>query len=80
MQGWSYVGNSKKAHYFDIPEDKTGGKSLCGKWMLLNANPDWLEDEMHISPDNCASCKRKLKELYSEKFKSDSEEYGYDSW
>lgn len=59
MKGWSYVGNSTKAHYFIIPEGKTGGKSLCGKWMLLNINPDWLDDDNHFSPDNCKACSKK---------------------
>lgn len=68
MRGWTFPGTSRKAHYFDIEEGKTGGLSICGKWMLLQTNQDYLEDNKHESKDNCTSCIKKLKKLYPEFF------------
>jgi hypothetical protein len=50
-EGWTWLFNSRKWHYF---RDQ---KSLCGKWAILG-NPT-LEQGNDRSPDNCASCKRK---------------------
>jgi len=70
MKGWSFIGTSTKAHYFDIPEGKTGGKSLCGKWMLLQANPRNLFDIHHDHELNCMSCIKKLKKKHPELYQS----------
>ena len=45
--------------------------------MLLNANPAYLENEAHHSPDNCKSCHRILMRGFPEEIKKDAEEYGY---
>lgn len=50
-EGWTWLQNSPKWHYF---VDYT---SLCGKWMLLATGA--LEQGMDSSPDNCATCKKK---------------------
>jgi hypothetical protein len=55
-EGWAFLWNSKKWHYF------RDGRSLCGRWMCFSYDVD--EKEKIDSPDNCAACKRKrLKEL-----------------
>lgn len=55
-EGWTWLINSRKWHYF------RDGRSICGKFMLLG-NPE-LEPFGDKSPDNCAACQRKrLKEL-----------------
>jgi len=51
-EGWTWLINSTKWHYF------RNGKSLCGKWMTFG-NPD-LEQGNNNSPDNCKSCRNKL--------------------
>lgn len=51
-EGWTWLKNSRKWHYF---VDK---RSLCGKWQVV-ADDD-LEQGNDDSPDNCAACKRKL--------------------
>ena len=76
MRGWAFVGNSRKAHYFIIPEGKTGGMSLCNGWMLLGASQDYLEDEAHFSSDNCKKCNRMLVRDHPEIIEKDKEEYG----
>jgi hypothetical protein len=53
-EGWTYLLNSRKWHYFTDEENK----SLCGKFMLLSL-PE-LEQGNDESPDNCAACKRAL--------------------
>jgi len=71
MRGWSFIGNSRKAHYFIIEEGKTGGTSLYGNWMLLFGNSAYLEDNKHFSSDNCKECSRKRVILYLKR-----DEYG----
>lgn len=66
MRGWAKVGNSRKYHYFIIEEGKTGGTSLCGQWLLLNTNEEYLDDSKHDHEENCASCKRKRARLEGE--------------
>lgn len=53
-EGWTWLQNAKKWHYF------VDGESLCGRYMLL-AIPD-LQQGNDDSPDNCVTCRRKLKE------------------
>lgn len=54
-EGWVWFLNSRKAHYIG-----SDGRSLCGKWAYLGSSFEQGKDN---SPDNCASCKRKLKKL-----------------
>ena len=51
-EGWTWLHNSKKWHYF------VDGRSLCGRWMLFS-NPG-LEQGNDDSPDNCKACSKKL--------------------
>jgi len=53
-EGWAWALNWRKAHYI------VNGRSLCGHWMYLGNK---LEQGKDNSPDNCVSCKRKLKKL-----------------
>ena len=46
-EGWTWLFNSKKWHYF------RKGRSLCGKWALLG-HPELEADAS--SPDNCKAC------------------------
>jgi len=54
QEGWTWLINSRKWHYF------VGPRSLCRRWALVG-NPE-LEKGNDDSPDNCAACKRKLAE------------------
>jgi len=54
-QGWTYLYNSPKWHYFD---SENGGRSLCGRWMLFSLGD--LESGNDNSPDNCKACAKKL--------------------
>ncbi len=56
-EGWTYLLNSPKWHYF------RGGRSLCGRFLLLG-NPE-LEQGNENSPDNCKGCLRKLQKEQS---------------
>lgn len=51
-EGWTYLTNSPKWHYF------RNGQSLCKKYALLMM-PD-LEVGNNNSPDNCKACQRQL--------------------
>lgn len=57
LTGWAnprpFAGNGK-FHYFDE------GRSLCRKWMKLGGE---FEDDKDDHPDNCATCKKKVKAL-----------------
>jgi hypothetical protein len=52
-EGWAYLHNSPKWHYFT--ED---GKSLCGRWMTFGNDREVGKDN---SPDNCKACITKLQ-------------------
>ncbi|MFA5559935.1 MAG: hypothetical protein WDA59_10885 [Methanofastidiosum sp.] len=52
-EGWTWLSNSPKWHYF------RNGQSLCGKWGLLGNHE--LEQGKNNSPDNCAICRKKLE-------------------
>ncbi|MGB9825256.1 MAG: hypothetical protein ACPLRU_01170 [Desulfofundulus sp.] len=54
-QGWAWLINSRKWHYF------IDGKSLCGKYLLIGS-PE-LEQGNDDSPENCAACRKALKKL-----------------
>ncbi len=58
-EGWGFPAKSRKAHYF------VDGISLCGKWMFFGE----LEQGNDNSPDNCATCKKKLLKRKGEKQK-----------
>jgi len=63
-EGWTYLYNSRKWHYF---RDHT---SLCRKLLLLG-QPDFDPAENLASKDNCAECRRKReKELANAKNKT----------
>ncbi len=51
-EGWTWLINSTKWHYF------RNSRSLCGKFALLSSTS--LEQGNDNSPDNCAPCKRAL--------------------
>ena len=52
-EGWGWLSNSPKWHYF------VDGKSLCSKWALWG-NPE-LSQGNDDSPDNCKACQKKLE-------------------
>jgi hypothetical protein len=52
LEGWSYLINATKWHYF-----KADGKSLCGRWLILGGKREQGNDD---SADNCKACRRKL--------------------
>jgi hypothetical protein len=51
-EGWAWLFNARKWHYF------VAEKSLCGKWMTLGRSREQGNDD---SPDNCAGCRKVLK-------------------
>jgi hypothetical protein len=51
-EGWGWLSNSPKWHYF------VDGRSLCGRWLGLGLGE--LEQGMDNSPDNCAECRRRV--------------------
>ena len=53
-EGWTWIFNSPKWHYF------ADGRSLCGRWMLFGKGEN-LELGSDNSPDNCKTCVKKLK-------------------
>ena len=53
QQGWGEVQGGRKYHYFT-----SSGRSLCGRYLYLGS-PEFLYDEKHNHPDNCATCKKK---------------------
>jgi hypothetical protein len=54
-EGWTWLINSTKWHYF---KDR---QSLCGKFLLLG-NIE-LEQGNDNSPDNCKACIKKLEKI-----------------
>ena len=57
-QGWYYVMNSPKWHYF-----KDDTRSICGRWWVPALNEKSLEDDKDESPDNCKGCLKKVRTL-----------------
>ena len=49
-EGWSWLFNSRRDHYF------VNGVSLCGKWAILGGG-----DCQDTSDSPCAACLKKLK-------------------
>lgn len=54
-EGWNWLINSPKWHYF-----KSDGVSLCGRWIMFS---NTFEQGNDNSPDNCAACRKKLQKL-----------------
>ncbi len=55
LEGWTYLYNSPKWHYF------RSGKSLCGRFMLLG-KPELEAHSGDIAgKDDCKGCYRKLE-------------------
>jgi hypothetical protein len=53
-EGWNWLYDSKKWHYFTVD-----GKSLCGKWLLgWRAESQQGDDD---APENCGTCRRLLR-------------------
>ena len=52
-EGWTWLSNSRKWHYF------VDNRSLCGKFGLLSSPK--LEQGNDTSPDNCMACRKKLE-------------------
>ena len=50
-EGWAYLSNSPKWHYF------RGGRSLCKRWGYFGHDEEQGKDD---SPDNCLACRKKL--------------------
>ena len=57
QEGWTWLTNSRKWHYF-----KGSRRSLCGRFLLMGKMDD-LEEGNDDSPDNCAACRRKLAKI-----------------
>ena len=56
-EGWNYLVNSPKWHYF------RDGRSLCRRWGIYGKNEDSQQGN-NGSPDNCKACRTALeKEL-----------------
>jgi hypothetical protein len=51
-EGWGYISNSPKWHYF------RNGRSLCGRWGSFGRTD--LEQGNDGSPDNCKACRTKI--------------------
>ena len=54
-EGWQYLFNARKRHYF-----KLDGRSLCGKWLVLGNGALRSPDHGWASSDDCAGCRKKL--------------------
>ena len=54
-EGWTWLQNSKKWHYF------RNKKSLCGKWSLFIHPNEGYELGNNDSSDNCTTCRKKLE-------------------
>lgn len=52
-EGWGFVDGPRKWHYFD-----TNSVALCSGWMKWDMSK--VEQGNDDSPDNCATCKKKL--------------------
>jgi len=56
-EGWTFVIGSPKWHYV------RNHRSLCNRWglPLLSENSEGIEQGNNDSPDNCATCRKKLE-------------------
>ena len=54
VEGWTWLHNSGKWHYF------RDGKSICKQFMLLKHPSEGYEIGNDDSSDNCKACKRAL--------------------
>jgi hypothetical protein len=57
-EGWNYLLNARKFHYF------VDGRSLCKRYMLL-ASPEDMDKSERDSPDDCLKCRAALKKRRS---------------
>ncbi len=57
--GWFWPVNSRKAHYYD--ETKT---SVCGKWAIWAADPEFDSFDSPKSPDDCAACRKRVDDAH----------------
>jgi hypothetical protein len=59
-RGWFWPDASRKAHY-----DGGDGTSLCGRWMRwgFGGTAPFLATQDNRSPDDCATCAKKLAKL-----------------
>lgn len=56
--GWNWLSNTPKWHYF------VEGRSLCGKWLGLGLGKTCDDDpKTDDSPDNCTACHKKVTKL-----------------
>jgi len=60
-EGWTWLVNSKKWHYFKE------ARSLCGKFVLFKKPVDGFETGNNDSKDNCIACNKKLCSQSNEK-------------
>lgn len=54
-EGWTYLYNSPKWHYF------RNHRSLCGRFMLLATPEEGFEADKHDHHKNCVGCRRKIE-------------------
>jgi hypothetical protein len=54
-EGWTYLHNSPKWHYF------RKGLSMCGRFMLLQNPSEGFETGNNASKSNCRGCIRELE-------------------
>ncbi len=59
-EGWGFPVSSKKAHYFIIKPGTVMGNSLCMNWGFYAGPTEQGNDD---NPDNCISCRKKLKAI-----------------
>ena len=54
-EGWTYLGNARKLHYFT-----DDGRSLCHKWLKVWKGGPWVDWMAADDQEKCAVCRRKL--------------------
>jgi hypothetical protein len=69
-QGWAWLTNSSKPHYF------IDRLSICGKWMAPGVNEFNDDPSFDNSPDNCAACVKKVAKMRSKEVKALAPEAG----
>lgn len=52
-EGWTWLWNATKFHYF------RDNRSLCGKWAVIGKQE--YRQGNNDSPDNCTACRRRLE-------------------
>lgn len=51
-EGWIFLPNCRKAHWFDA-----SGRAKCGNWLTFSSA---YENSVHRSPDDCKACWKRL--------------------